>query len=79
MLFGKRKSSDGQMEISLSEPVWYKAEILMADYSTLEGEIKDYPMHSYSETTFVRLYKDYRKTEFLIPVGNVKMMKIHLE
>ena len=79
MLFGKRKSSDGQMEEMLSEPMWFGCEVMLDDYSTVEGEIKNNPVYSYGESSFVRLYKDERKTEFLIPVGNVKMMKSHLE
>lgn len=79
MLFGKQRSSDGEIKKLVSELVWYKAEILMSDCSTLEGEIKNYPMFSYGRVSFVRLYRDDRKTEFLIPIENVKMIKIHLK
>ena len=79
MLFGKQRSSDGEKAIVVSESMWFKCEVMMNDYSTMEGEIKDYPMFSYGQVSFVRLYKDDRKTEFLIPVRNIKMMKIHLE
>ena len=79
MLFGKLKSSDGQIEKMLSEPMWFGCEVMLNDYTTLEGEIKNNPIYSYGGASFLRLYKNDRKTEFLIPVGNVKMIKIHQE
>ena len=77
MLFGKRKSSDGQLEEMMRKTYWYRITVIMKDGSAMDGEIRDDAPYPWDNCKGVGMYTDDRKKEWWIPMSEVRYICVH--